>query len=123
MTEYEAIARWALSGNTGASSECMAAWLMGERADRRWFSHPIDGGDFERCLGLLRAVPSLRDRLPEMKAASPYWAALVDAWGRIEAARPDERYKIMRSVLDPIERKDKSVIRLGDGVTMRFGGA
>jgi hypothetical protein len=120
MTEYEGIARWLVSGRTGGSSKFMAAWFMGERS-YRWRSHPVDGGDFERCLGLLRAVPSLRARLPELRDASLYWAALVDAWDRIEALAPNARYDVMRSILDPIERGDKSVVRLGDGVTMRFG--
>lgn len=117
--DYRTVAEWALGDNTGSSSKCMARHLSGFPADR-WKSHPHDSGDFERCLGLLHAVPAFRERLGDMATVSAYWAALVKNWTRIEGAAPKMRYKVMRSILDPIEKQDSSVIRLGKGASIRF---
>ena len=84
MIDYKALATWAITGKTGSSSKFMATFLSG-MPDNEWAAHPSDGGDFERCVGLLNAVPSLRALLPKMTDASPYWAALVKNWDMIEA--------------------------------------
>ena len=111
---------WFIAGETGMSSKCMASRLTGRDHDK---SHPHDGGDFRRCLGLLDAVPELRERLPEMAAVSEYWAALIENWDAIEKkarAHDDDTYKFMASILHPIEDADPNVFRMGI-TSIRFG--
>lgn len=112
---YEQIAKWALSGTTGASAETMARHLMGMTTEG---DYPHDGGDFGRCERLLEAVPEFRDRLPEMAQVNAYWAALVENWDDIRQA--DDKYAKIRSVVDPVRNKDSRHLDLGGGVSMRF---
>lgn len=116
--DHKALANWAIGRNVGASSRCMARHFMGMETDG---SYPSDGGDFERCEGLLEAVPGLRDRLPEMAKVNRYWAALVPRWDEIREAETAKRYDLMKSILNPIEDDDPGIIRLGPGATLRFG--
>lgn len=115
-----AVLKWALTGKTGASSKCMAAHLTGNECDG---SYPHDGGDFGRCVGLLIAAPELRALLPQMAEVNRYWSALVKEWDSIEAMSGDydKQYKAIQRVIRPIENKDDSVIRMGEGTTIRFG--
>ncbi len=119
VTEAEKVALWAVGPNTGASSKFMAAWLLGDKSNK-WKSHPHDDCDFARCIGLLNAVPSFRTRIGEMASASPYWAALVKNWAKIEAMPDSDRYAFMRSILVPITDKDPKVFRMGKDVTIQF---
>lgn len=83
--------RWFAFGQVGISSKCMAIYLgIGERPKPRDQGHPHDPDDFDRCLALLEAVPSLRHRLPLMAHISPEWKALVENWDRIEASHLEE---------------------------------
>ena len=100
----EKLIGWLLGGKTGVSSETIAAKMTGQ-TPRYGGGHPHDGGDFERCEGLLDAVPEFRDRLPEMAEVSPYWAALIARWDEIRALPIEERYDLMRSILDPSSAK------------------
>jgi hypothetical protein len=119
MMNWKALAEWALSGDVGASSKFMAAHLCDFKSNG-WKSHPCDGGDFERCEGLLKAVPELRSRLHEMTAASPYWAALVPHWEQIAIMDRPHRYKKIKELTDPIEKKDRSMIRISPSMSVRF---
>jgi len=88
-----------------------------------------------RCLRLLALIPEWEPRIAEMGAFGPYWSALVERWttiAHILAAEtgpeygsnmtPSPRtYRIMRKILDPIIDADSAVVRLGNGVTIRFG--
>ena len=112
----EALAKWALGDDTGASSTCIARHLSGLKSDG---SYPHDGGDFGRCERLLDAVPELRARLPEMAKVNAYWAALVPRWDDIKAAQ--DKYKMIQSIVRPIEDKDSRVLRFGKNATIRFG--
>lgn len=114
--DYKSLAIWALGRHTGASAECIACHMIGigERKD-----YPSDGGDFDRCEALLDAMPEFRARLPEMASVSPYWAALVARWEDIR--RCDDKYAVIQSIVRPVEDADSSVIRLGEGVTLRRG--
>ena len=106
---------WMAAGDTGISSETMAAHLTGRR--RSWPSYPHDPADLGRCLRLLEAVPELRARLPQMATLSPEWAALVARWDEVEASMLDEvgirwekarsapaTYALMRSIIDGARR-------------------
>ena len=77
-----AILRWYAYGENGVSSETLARHLGGVRLSG-WDSEPLDPADFRRCELLLRAVPLLRLRLPEMAAVSPIWAELAARWDEI----------------------------------------
>lgn len=87
MTKTQtAIVEWLANGRTGLSSEAMAFYLgfgIIRKEDGRF--HPHDPSDFNRCLGLLRAAPGLRKKLPEMAKLSKQWKRLVAAWEQIEA--------------------------------------
>lgn len=112
---------WIVSRDTGASSKALWAVMMGQKSDG---SYPHDGSDIGRCFRLLDAVPEWRARLPEMAAVSAYWAALVKNWDELEGLHREPGpalYRRMRQLLDPIEKADPRVIRMGNGITMRFG--
>jgi hypothetical protein len=119
MMDYKALATWALSCRTGASSLAIATRLsgIGEQSG----NYPHDGGDFGRCETLLDYVPEFRARLGEMATVNKYWAALVPRWDEIKAAPADAKYGLIQSIVRGIEDADTGLIRLGKGVTMRFG--
>lgn len=76
------------SGNTGLSSECMAATLCGIETKNK--HAPSDPGDFNRCLNLLMAAPELISELHKMAKVSAKWKSLVDNWELIENSFIDE---------------------------------
>lgn len=81
-----AAAEWLATGKHGTSSAMMFYRLTGVRPnilrdDDDPMSHPLDPDDLRRCRLLLEQVPAFYARLDEMRAVSPQWAALVDAWG------------------------------------------
>lgn len=71
---------WFLAGRVGCSSRAMVAVLTDRSGLVKWKDHPRDFGDFGRCLGLLDLIPEWRERLEDMKVASPEWRALVQNW-------------------------------------------
>lgn len=116
-------AKWAATGDTGSSSKAMLSVMVGERP-KTSFCYPHDGGDLGRCIGLLDAVPEYRERLAEMKAIGPAWAALIDHWPELEARwrRRDEKlYERMKEILDPIEAKDRNIVKFGNGAALYTG--
>lgn len=116
-------AKWGAGSNTGESSRAMLGLMLGVRP-RTSFCYPHDGGDLGRCIGLLDAVPEYRERLDEMKAIGPEWAALIEHWPELEARwrRQDaELYDRMKQLLDPIEKKNRNIIKMGKGAILHFG--
>lgn len=116
-------AKWAAAGKTGVSSLAMLAVMTGERP-KTSFCYPHDGSDLGRCIGLLDAVPEYRERLAEMKAIGPEWAALIDHWPELEARwrrDDDQLYERMKEILDPIEAKNRNLIKFGKGAGLHFG--
>ncbi|KVP75588.1 hypothetical protein WJ96_07720 [Burkholderia ubonensis] len=115
------VVKWLAAGKTGLSSKAMAFRLgFGLKPSVGGRSYPHDPSDFNRCLGLLRAAPALRKKLPEMAKLSKEWKRLVAAWDRIEAVferevGPDwsknqsvtasETYHLMREVLEGRAKK------------------
>lgn len=57
---------WALSGDTGISSETIAAYFTGNPA-RRFTGAPSDAADRGRCIRLLELIPEWIPRLNELK--------------------------------------------------------
>ena len=114
--DYKAIAEWATGRSTGASAICIARHLMGLKSEG---SYPHDGADFGRCEALLDSIPSLRRDFDKMSDVNKYWAALVPRWGEIKGA--SDQYRLIQSIVRNIEDNDSNHIRLGDGISMRFG--
>lgn len=79
------IAKWALGGDTGVSSETIACVALGLTPDKHnyRFDTPSDGSDFGRCYRLLKAIPELRAVLPWVVAACPKWGPLVAIWDEL----------------------------------------
>lgn len=86
LAPWPGLETWLRHGETGMSSETLAAAITGLAiADRRTL--PLDAQDFRRCVGLLEAVPSMRDAMQtEATRArlSPGWHALLAAWPELE---------------------------------------
>lgn len=123
---------WYAAGDTGSSSKTMAAHLTGRTASGT--NYPSDGADLGRCLRLILAIPELRERIPQMAALGKYWSALVANWDDLEKLMIEETgpefdkhkpaprtYKLMQSILRPIEDADPRVVRFGPHATLRFG--
>lgn len=126
------ILKWLGGNDTGASSKVLALTALGAMPADAKHSYPRDGADFGRCYRLLEQAPEAKHALALLAASGgPYWAALVARWEDIgtsylaEMALPrgerGKTYDLMRTLLDPIEAADSSVIRLGEGVSVRFG--
>jgi len=61
--------QWALSGDTGISSETMCAYFTGvEKGGPFGSQAPSDGADRGRCIRLLKLIPEWVERLDELKA-------------------------------------------------------
>jgi hypothetical protein len=81
------IIEWLANGHTGMGSETIAFYLgfgIIRKEEGRFHSH--DPSDFNCCLLLLKAVPGLRKKLPEMAKLSKEWKRLVAHWSDIEAS-------------------------------------
>jgi len=127
-----AILKWLGGDDTGLSSKAIALSALGEMPNGAVHKYPHDGSDYGRCHRLLQAAPEAKAGLEKLaKDGGPYWAALAARWDEIQAAylrdldrasgHRDETRALMRSILRPIEDADSSIIRLGDGVSLRFG--
>ena len=116
-------AQWAASGETGVSSKALLGVMVGKPPKGR-LCYPHDGGDLGRCIGLLDAVPEYRPRLSEMAAVGPEWAALVKHWDELERMwRADDKglYDRMKKILDPIEKTNPKLVKIGNGGALYFG--
>ena len=114
---------WLLGPDTGISSKTIAAHML-RTPMIDWPSHPRDGGDFGRCVRLLRLIPEWNARQSEMGQVSEEWAALLPIWDDLER-RYDAKdfgglYDEIKRVTRPIEDKRDDVIRMSDTATMRF---
>jgi hypothetical protein len=126
LTLREKILAWFITGETGMSSECLAATVAGmNTGDRIRTSSPSDGSDFGRCHMLILRVPEIRERLQLMRPISPRWNALVEHWAEVESTYVAERkgeptvgvgdtYKLLRKIYAGIE-SDKNVIEISIG--------
>jgi hypothetical protein len=132
-TEFERAGQWIGGHDTGVSSKAIYSHMIsGGKVDVAAGSYPGDPSDMGRCLRLLRLLPEWNARIVEMARHGPYWAALVARWDEIskcmeaevgldwEKSRSAKKtYELMKSILDPIEAADPTVIILGKGVKMR----
>ncbi len=85
LTPWPGLEDWMRHGQHGVSSLTLAAALTNLPLLDGPPAAPCDASDFGRCVGLLRAVPSLR---LSMGAASgqlgPAWAGLIANWAQLE---------------------------------------
>lgn len=58
---------WALSGDTGISSETLCSFMTGSKISHNYFNAPSDAADRGRCIRLLKLIPEWISRLDEMK--------------------------------------------------------
>lgn len=110
-------ALWLREGELGSSSKtmCKVMYDLPKKAMNSFLmSHPHDPSDFRRCKEFLDAVPGSRDKLSQMSAVSLQWKGLVERWDEIETSlaleMTDESktyptYKLIRSILDPLENR------------------
>lgn len=124
MNDLRAI-RWVGSGDTGVSSEAIWSMMMGAEPSREWgySNYPHDPDDFGRCYRLLELMPEWRLQLDKMRALSPEWSALVDAWPELEqlwreegdgtgrppfGTRMHRLFTRMQAVFDAVREKKKA---------------
>jgi hypothetical protein len=70
------LASWMTSGDTGVSSQSIAAHMTGGNRGRWGWGHPHDPDDLGRCLRLLALFPEWAPRIGEMAARGVGWAGL-----------------------------------------------
>lgn len=80
---HAAIGNWMRSGDTGTSSETMAAIALG--ADSGDFGAPYDPSDFGRCYRLVQAIPAIRDAFPRIAELVPAFAGILREWDALVA--------------------------------------
>ena len=85
----QSVVNWLVSGERGPSSESIVEYLYGlPILERHWRRsaphHPLDPADLRQCLLLLAESPETAAQFPRMRAASPEWERLVDAWDGLE---------------------------------------
>lgn len=113
------VTAWLLGGDRGLSSEALCRCFYGvpiEADGVRSFghgkAHPEDPADLNRCIRFLRDTNSMA-LLPKAASLSPFWAALVPAWGDLESllvseiavgTRAPHTYERLREILAPVER-------------------
>lgn len=86
--EKQAAIDWIVSRDTGLSSIAIWAVMMG--AQDKGGHRPLDPADFGRCYRLLKAIPSWRERLPEMVDHHPAWGPLVRHWDKMTKLYEEE---------------------------------
>jgi len=80
---FKKVIAWYAGGDTGLSSEAMAARLSGQPCRR---DYPRDPDDLGRCVRLLDAIPELRSELFMMVGVCKEWERLIKKLGRTRVA-------------------------------------
>jgi|GEM_PF-1304084 hypothetical protein len=78
LLDVGSVGQWLTSGDTGSSSETMAAIFLGAKSGR--FSWPRDPSDFGRCWRLVEKVPAIRAAFPRIGIVYPPIAPFLDHW-------------------------------------------
>ncbi|EIL95672.1 hypothetical protein [Rhodanobacter sp. 115] len=129
---------WALSDDTGMSSETIMHVMEGTPPPSYGVSVPQDPDDFGRCHRLLRLFPHYRKRLHEVADKYPMWVGLVRDWDRLtdlfDEHRNNDLYDAMQPLIDEGRVADGWVktgpgswtkgehgnVQLGPGVSIGF---
>lgn len=118
---------WLAGTDIGASSKAIWTHMRGGSGPAFAINYPRDVADLGRCIRLLDRVPEWRPRMAEMERHGPYWQAIAARWIDLEGAyRRDMREgaeadAMIRSIVDPIEARDESVVRISKIAIMRTG--
>ncbi|WP_314190013.1 hypothetical protein [Yersinia massiliensis] len=78
ITPAMGLGSWLASDEVGLSSKYMASILSSKFVAR--YAHPNDANDFIRCIGLIKAVPELEDKIPLMYGESHEWSCIAANW-------------------------------------------
>ncbi|WP_145553300.1 hypothetical protein [Yersinia bercovieri] len=78
ITPAMGLGNWLVSDKVGASSKYMASILSRKFVSR--YAHPHDSDDFIRCIGLIKAVPELEDKILFMFGESHEWSCIAANW-------------------------------------------
>lgn len=75
------LGNWFLNGDTGVSSETMAAIALGatKRGNGR-MDAPHDPADFGRCYRLVKAVPEIRAHFPRIGRKCKTFTGILHHW-------------------------------------------
>ncbi|SCU75589.1 conserved hypothetical protein [Cupriavidus necator] len=80
------LGNWILHGDTGVSSETMAAIALGADVMKGtgWGPDaPRDPSDFGRCYHLVQAVPEIRATFPRIACLVPAFAGILANWDEL----------------------------------------
>lgn len=89
MSIERKILKWMASEHTGISSKAMAFCAVGIK-NYHFSTEPSDPSDFERCLGLVKAVPEVKKKFPKIMKMSDKWERFLTSWDYIETLFLDE---------------------------------
>jgi len=81
--ERQLAVTWIVGRDTGLSSKCIWAVMMGQPMAEAQIPYDLD--DFGRCWRLLALIPRWRMRLQEMADRYTEWVPLVREWEALEA--------------------------------------
>lgn len=135
------LADWLASGDTGTSSKAIMLWLSARKVADTWGADtPSDAGDFGRCMRLLERIPEWKPRMAEMAEAGGLWPTFSKRWPELTRVYLDEcggkvpakgdrincprTYALLKKVHDEAyanDRPDFTEVKMGTGMTMRFG--
>lgn len=82
------IIHWIFTGESGLSSECMAATACGIKLKNK--NHPRDPSDLIRCIKLVRHVCEIEDKFKEISKISKEWECVINNWELLLKALFDE---------------------------------
>ena len=119
-TERLRVIQWFVGSDTGLSSECLAAAMVGAKPDSP--RAPGDVADLGRCIRLMALFPEWTfDRFARtMSAVSYEWRCLIEDWPEISSSYEREKkgpapktYTLMRAAQRRALETDPEVEILG----------
>lgn len=125
MTMEQRLTRWALSGDTGTSSETLACAVLGIPDNNRRFGFdvPYDFDDFGRCYRLVQLVPEILTMWDKVVAACPAWGPIAKRWdelvARYEADNLDQTTDTCRAMLRALREEHQASLRPASNGTWR----
>jgi hypothetical protein len=98
-----AIGNWLIGGDTGISSETMAAIALGATKGN---DAPYDPSDFGRCYRLVKKVPEIREHFPRIAKKVKVFAGILREWDDLvriyerdlPSGRSDELYRRIKEL-------------------------
>ena len=99
------IIQWMFAGDTGVSSETMAAIALNiEKKDTFGYHVPSDASDFGRCYRLVKAVPEIVSAFPYIAKKVPKFAGIFGEWDALcalyEAGTKEKRQQLSNRLDD-----------------------